>query len=88
MGTRAVSTESASRASFLGAIVNATILTSYVRRFVTAKNVYGLMTSYDVDKSEWPSADGSLYNLLGTVGNEEKVVNSCPLSAAPRDQDD
>ena len=46
------------------------------------ENVDGLMTNYEVDKLDLPSADTPLYKLLGAMGNEEKVVNTRPQRIA------
>lgn len=48
----------------------------------TCENVDGLMTNYHVDKLDLPSADTSLFELLGAMGNEEKIVNTRPQRIA------
>jgi hypothetical protein len=45
-------------------------------------NVDGLMTTYDIKESDRPTLEGSLFKFLGTMGSEEKVMNTRPQRLA------
>ena len=44
----------------------------------SCENVDGLLSTYSIDKEQWPKKDGSLYKLLGVLGAEEANVNTRP----------
>ena len=44
----------------------------------SCENVDGLLSTYSIDKEQWPKKDGSLYKLLGLLGAEEANVNTRP----------
>lgn len=46
--------------------------------FCDCKNLDGLLTSYDVDETQWPKLTCSVYKQLGVLGAQETNFNTRP----------